>query len=180
MDTLHFVYCSPPNRTFLNMTSFSHSQVRSYLEFRPPDNAYTELKTRRWTLYGRSLVVFNYCRMTAAMILIITSVLSLRTRVMFSTMLLIGWHGNLTYLLVYWLYPLVPFFNPCGLRVMCKKRPCILRRPWSPVCLPTSSIVSNFKFYPSFPWGDCFIAFLFIFCFPFSFFCLNSHAYCAI
>ena len=38
MDCLPFVHCSPPNRTLVNMTSFSHSYVRSYLEFSPPFN----------------------------------------------------------------------------------------------------------------------------------------------
>ena len=42
MDCLPFVYCSPPNRTLVNMTSFSHSYVKSYLEFRPPDDKWLE------------------------------------------------------------------------------------------------------------------------------------------
>ena len=40
MGSLPFVYCSPPNRTLGNMTSFSHSYMRSYLEFRPPESDY--------------------------------------------------------------------------------------------------------------------------------------------
>ena len=47
MDCLPFVYCSPPNRTSVNMTSFSHSYVRSYLEFRPPENCVASFRKHR-------------------------------------------------------------------------------------------------------------------------------------
>ena len=33
---LPFVFFTPPNRTWGNLTSFSHSYLRTYLEFRPP------------------------------------------------------------------------------------------------------------------------------------------------
>ena len=37
---LPFVFFTPPNRTWGNLTSFSHSYLRTYLEFRPPDISY--------------------------------------------------------------------------------------------------------------------------------------------
>ena len=35
---LPFVFFTPPNRTWGNLTSFSHFYLRTYLEFRPPAN----------------------------------------------------------------------------------------------------------------------------------------------
>ena len=52
--------CSPPNRMLVNMTSFSHSCVRSYLEFRPPNYVYI-FSPEGKAAFNCVLAVFSKC-----------------------------------------------------------------------------------------------------------------------
>ena len=57
MDCLPFVSCSSPNRTLVNMTSFSHSYVRSYLEFRP--SAYSLVNDLLYIHWTKKFITFS-------------------------------------------------------------------------------------------------------------------------
>ena len=50
MGCLPFVYCSTPNRTLVNMTSFSHSYVRSYPPILKKKKPFSVVKVDDFTL----------------------------------------------------------------------------------------------------------------------------------